>query len=270
VRRFCFALGLLFFVSAVLHARSGCCSHHGGVCGCACCDGTPLSETCLPYYPNCGGGGGTVAAPSSLGASATSSSSCVLTWTDNSSGEADFQIEEERSDQTSFALIDTVGANMTSATINNLVPATTYSFRVRAQSGSSNSDYSNQTTVTTLPDSASLCEPPFICFNQGRFQVVANWKTRAGQSGTGNVVRLTDESGYMWFFDPSNVEVVFKVIDACTLTHPAYWFFAGGLTNVEVSLTVTDTKTGVVKTYTNPQGTPFQPVQDNAAFGTCP
>jgi hypothetical protein len=159
---------------------------------------------------------------------------------------------------------------MTSATINNLVPATTYSFRVRAQSGSSNSDYSNQTTVTTLPDSASLCEPPFICFNQGRFQVVANWKTRAGQSGTGNVVRLTDESGYMWFFDPSNVEVVFKVIDACTLTHPAYWFFAGGLTNVEVSLTVTDTKTGVVKTYTNPQGTPFQPVQDNAAFGTCP
>src|SRR5260370_1408918 len=33
-------------------ARSGCCSHHGGVRddGCGCNDGTPLSETCAPYY----------------------------------------------------------------------------------------------------------------------------------------------------------------------------------------------------------------------------
>lgn len=35
-------------------ARSGCCSWHGGVCGCRCCDGTPLSATCSPYYPSCG------------------------------------------------------------------------------------------------------------------------------------------------------------------------------------------------------------------------
>src|SRR5439155_27051845 len=34
-------------------ARSGCCSHHGGVCGCGCCDGSPLSSTCAPYYPEC-------------------------------------------------------------------------------------------------------------------------------------------------------------------------------------------------------------------------
>lgn len=34
-------------------ARSGCCSHHGGVCGCGCCDGTGLSDTCAPYYPQC-------------------------------------------------------------------------------------------------------------------------------------------------------------------------------------------------------------------------
>jgi hypothetical protein len=34
-------------------ARQGCCSHHGGVCGCRCCDGTSLSATCAPYYPQC-------------------------------------------------------------------------------------------------------------------------------------------------------------------------------------------------------------------------
>jgi hypothetical protein len=44
-------LALMFLASPVL-ARSGCCSHHGGVManGCGCNDGTPLSSTCAPYY----------------------------------------------------------------------------------------------------------------------------------------------------------------------------------------------------------------------------
>ena len=83
------------------------------------------------------------------------------------------------------------------------------------------------------------------------------------------LVRLTDDSGYFWFFDPTNVEVVFKVLNACGLNQ-AYWFYAGGLTNVQVTITVTDTKTGAVKTYTNSQGKAFQPVQDSSAFTTCP
>lgn len=43
----------LLFSPQTTNARSGCCSHHGGVCGCRCCDGTSLSATCAPYYPNC-------------------------------------------------------------------------------------------------------------------------------------------------------------------------------------------------------------------------
>jgi len=52
--------GVLFCVTAVIllapsfvSARSGCCSSHGGVCGCGCCDGSSLSRTCAPYYPQC-------------------------------------------------------------------------------------------------------------------------------------------------------------------------------------------------------------------------
>lgn len=37
----------------IADARQGCCSHHGGVCECGCCDGTSLSSTCAPYYPEC-------------------------------------------------------------------------------------------------------------------------------------------------------------------------------------------------------------------------
>lgn len=41
------------FVTSDAEARRGCCSHHQGVCGCSCCDGTPLSDKCAPYYPSC-------------------------------------------------------------------------------------------------------------------------------------------------------------------------------------------------------------------------
>jgi len=49
---------IFFFIIVILFplnadARSGCCSWHGGVCGYRCCDGTALSTTCAPYYPNC-------------------------------------------------------------------------------------------------------------------------------------------------------------------------------------------------------------------------
>lgn len=43
---------LLSFIP-LADARRGCCSHHGGVCGCVCCDGTALSAKCAPYYPDC-------------------------------------------------------------------------------------------------------------------------------------------------------------------------------------------------------------------------
>jgi hypothetical protein len=67
------------------------------------------------------------------------------------------------------------------------------------------------------------------------------------------------------------VEAVVKVLDACSFPGaPRFWVFAAGLTNVEVVLTVTDTATGAVKTYTNPLNRAFQPVQDTAAFATCP
>lgn len=57
------SLILLFIFAPPVFARSGCCSWHSGVCGCSCCDGTPLSATCLPYYPGCSGGGGGITIP---------------------------------------------------------------------------------------------------------------------------------------------------------------------------------------------------------------
>ena len=56
-----------------------------------------------------------------------------------------------------------------------------------------------------------------------------------------------------------------KVLDGCGLGNH-FWVFAGGLTDVQVALTVTDTANGAVRVYHNPQGTPFQPLQDTSGF----
>jgi hypothetical protein len=134
---------------------------------------------------------------------------------DNSFGEDGFQIEDHEVHQSEYILVDTVPGNTTSAMIDHLNPGTMYSFRVRAHSSGNNSDYSNTMTVTTFPNPGTLCQAPAVCFNQSRFSVTAQWKTPDGRSGAGNVVRLTDDSGYFWFFDPTNVEAVFKVINGC-------------------------------------------------------
>ena len=49
-----------------------------------------------------------------------------------------------------------------------------------------------------------------------------------------------------------------------------YWVFFAAGTNVEFTVTVTDTQTGTVKTYSNPLNTAAPPVQDTSAFATCP
>jgi hypothetical protein len=108
-----------------------------------------------------------------------------------------------------------------------------------------------------------------LCLNGGRFEVQADWTAPNGQTGTGHAVALTADTGYFWFFAASNVEVVVKVLAGCA-TNNRYWVFAGGLTNVRVRLAVRDSRTGTQKQYTNPQGTAFRPVQDIAAFATCP
>jgi hypothetical protein len=107
------------------------------------------------------------------------------------------------------------------------------------------------------------------CLNNGRFKVTATFD--AGRSGSGNaqLVTLASDTAYLWFFASTNVEAVVKVLNACPL-NSRYWVFAGGLTNVKVVITVTDTANGTQKVYTNPANTTFLPRQDTSAFATCP
>ena len=112
--------------------------------------------------------------------------------------------------------------------------------------------------------------PTTLCLDHNRFRVTANWTKNTGENGAANAVKLTDGSGYFWFFDPTNIEMIVKVLNGCGINN-AYWVFAAGLTNVEVSWQALDTNTGIAYSQLNPQGTAFAPVQATNAFPTsCP
>jgi len=119
-------------------------------------------------------------------------------------------------------------------------------------------------------DALFPCQPDAttLCLNQQRFAVTASFTTGA-LGGAAQAVGLTDDTGYLWFFSSDNVEIVVKVLDGCGV-NGHYWVFAGGLTNVDVCLRVTDSQTAGFTLYCNPPNTPFQPIQDTSAFPTCP
>ena len=77
--------------------------------------------------------GAVPAAPSGLTATAASSSQINLSWTDNSSDETGFQIDQATSsDFTQGLTTVTVGANVTTYIATGLASGTTYYYRVRA------------------------------------------------------------------------------------------------------------------------------------------
>ncbi len=117
-------------------------------------------------------------------------------------------------------------------------------------------------------DSEVVVDDEFLCLNEDRFQIEVDFETPQGQTGRGQAVALTSDTGYFWFFSDDNVELIIKVLDGCGI-NGHYWIFAGGLTDVRVTINVTDTTTGDVQTFENPQSTAFEPIQLIEAFMTC-
>ncbi|MFN2384887.1 MAG: S8 family serine peptidase [Thermoanaerobaculia bacterium] len=157
--------------------------------------------------------------------------------------------------------------------ISNFVLNATGSWRVEVTSywapGQSNGDGGAGTYNLNLSGCAvvgpSTCTvgPNNLCLAGGRFRVQVNWQSPTG-SGTGNAVTMSADTGHFWFFNAANVELVVKVLDARAV-NGRFWVFYGALSDVQYTITVTDTATGAVKTYTNVQGN-LASVADTAAF----
>ncbi len=130
----------------------------------------------------------------------------------------------------------------------------------QSQSGEEESSYCFAPCTTDSSD---------LCLGGSRYHVQVQWRTAQGETGAGQASPLSIDSGFFWFFGPSNLEVVVKVLDGCAVNGKS-WVFAGGLTDVEVRVTVTDTLTNTSREYFNPLGTAFPAIRDTSAFDGCP
>ncbi len=169
-------------------------------------------------------------APSALVAQAISGSEIALQWTDNSTNEASFRLDRAPNNAGApgtFALLATLGANVT--TYNNVsLPAnTTYWYRVRSQNAAGNSAYTSAVSATTL------AAPP----------IPPTSLTAKPAAATGTAVTLTwvdnavDETGFRLEQAPdvggvpgTYVEIATVATNVKTFTTPAlaaatsYWF----------------------------------------------
>jgi hypothetical protein len=121
------------------------------------------------------------------------------------------------------------------------------------------------TRTTASPGTACISDPTSLCLAGSRFRVQVDWQaTHSGTSGPGRAVAMTSDTGYFWFFQSSNVELIVKVLDARGL-NGEFWVFYGALSNVQYTITITDTESQQVQTYVNPQDT-MASFADTSAF----
>ena len=107
-------------------------------------------------------------------------------------------------------------------------------------------------------ESGGTCEAGAtrLCLHDGRFSLEVELVDPGDmERKAGKVVASegTKETGFFWFFSPTNVELAAKVLDGRAL-NGKFWFLYGGLSDVEYTVTLTDTVTGESKPYRNAAG----------------
>lgn len=208
----------------------------------------------------------TPAAPSNLVATPTSSTTINLTWSDNATNETGY-IVEAKAGGSGFVQIDPVlPPNATSTTISGATAGVTFTFRVKARNGAGDSGYSNEASATpTNSGGPCVTNSTTACLLNNRFRVSVryiNAFVNPPQPGDFLGARLASGSSVsdtatFGLTTPLLIEAVVRILDVNQVQPGANRFdiYAGGLTDLEYTVTVTDTQTGRSKTYRKPPGT---------------
>ncbi|MGZ8796351.1 MAG: hypothetical protein ACXW2F_03320 [Thermoanaerobaculia bacterium] len=148
------------------------------------------------------------------------------------------------------------GANGTALQIDSIPYNNTFFLPARLTVGS-----------TTQP---STCTPSDtkLCLGQRRFAVTVSWNDGGAQGGQGRTLPYTDATGFFWFSSNDNLEILLKVLDACSFDKH-FWVFGAAATTLAYDISVVDTRTGATKVYHHDNGTPATAIADTKAFSTC-
>jgi hypothetical protein len=204
------------------------------------------------------------AAPYNLTAVGIATDKIRLTWTDNSNNETEFRIEQKVNG--TFTDLGSVNANVTTVEVEGFPAGATSTFRVRARNATGNSGYSNEATGTTFGGGGpTTCTPSstVVCLLSNRFRVSIDYvNSFANPPQPGNftgakLVAGTQNPDVATFgiSSPQAIEVVVRIQDARPFGINRFDIYYGGLTDLAYNVRVTDTQTGVSRTYTNAAGT---------------
>lgn len=93
--------------------------------------------------------------------------------------------------------------------------------------------------------------PELLCLLEGRYAARLTWHNQFnGRRGNGQAQPLSDLTGLFSYEDPSNVELLVKALDFGDKILVLY----GAISNLEYTLTLTETATGRSRVYVNPPG----------------
>ena len=199
-----------------------------------------INSGCTPTAP-------TINSFTASPASVTAGSSSVLSWT--------------TSNATSASIDHGIGGVGTNSS-TTVAPSASTTYTITAGNSSTQVTRAVTLTVSNNPCTATNT----ICLSNNRFATKITWRTTDGKtSGDGIPIKYTTDSGLFWFFGSDNIEVLLKILNACTLNN-RYWIFSAATTDVEYTITVTDTLTGKVKTYFHKGGSPAPAITDTDAI----
>ena len=93
-------------------------------------------------------------------------------------------------------------------------------------------------------------EGDVLSLHGGRFEARVRYHV-GDEPGLGRAIPDTEQSGYFWFFDEANVELIVKVLDGRSV-NGHWWVYHGGLSDLRYELELEDTETGAVWRDENP------------------
>jgi hypothetical protein len=201
-------------------------------------------------------------------ASPKSPKSIELSWIDTSTIEQRFRVDMSAGGGP-FVTVKRPKKDTEKTTVAKLTPGTFYRFLVFAENAEGTSPASAVAgAYTDLIGPPSTCSPSLDLCLLTRFRVSA--EAKQGDSNVpGHGEQVRPGTGLIWFFNSDAVELLVRSLDFCQ-PDGHYWFFASSVTNIEYTITVTDTQAGRTRRYFNPAGRVAPAVLDTSAFATCP
>jgi hypothetical protein len=109
-----------------------------------------------------------------------------------------------------------------------------------------------------------------LCLLGNRFRVEATFATGIGVIGSARSTRVSDGTGLLWLTGESDVHLLVKMLDACSVRGAAgFWVYTAARTELALSLSITDTVTGRRRRSFSPPGVVGPAGADLVTFDDC-